>query len=95
MKFTVQLEVEVDSQTEFTEAEGRRAAYNLAATLNQVKKGRTPSGPVAAVVGITVVQKYVSPDMLVWSVSNPCCSTAPNLTDGLDVTECKSEASAK
>lgn len=52
MKFRVILEVEVENST--TEAEGRKAAYNLAASLNQIRKGRTPSGPVASLCGITV-----------------------------------------
>lgn len=55
MKFIVSIEVEVDSDKSFTESEGKRAAYDLAATLNQAKKGRTPSGPRASVCGISLM----------------------------------------
>jgi hypothetical protein len=58
MKFTVILEVEVENAS--TESEARKAAYDLAATLNQApkkrrgRKGAEAAAAVASVVGIRV-----------------------------------------
>ena len=58
MKFTVILEVEVESAS--TASEARKAAYDLAATLNQApkkrrgRKGAEAASAVASVVGIRV-----------------------------------------
>lgn len=52
MKFIAKIEIDVENAD--TESEGRKAAYDLVATLNATKKGRTPAGPRACVCGIAV-----------------------------------------
>lgn len=52
MKFQLIIEVDVENAT--TESEGRKAAYDLGAILNNPKKGRRAAGPSASVTGIRV-----------------------------------------
>ena len=85
MKFTVILEVEVENSS--TESEARKAAYDLAATLNQApkkrrgRKGAESVSAVASVVGIRVEaeEKYPSNDVVADYKKSPM--PAPNTVD--------------
>jgi hypothetical protein len=77
MKFIVRLEVEVTSDTTFSESDGKKMAFDMASTLltSSSKKGRPTSGPKASVVGIAVEQ----PVPMAYPF-NPC-SAAVNVVD--------------